>query len=63
MVSLSLMLIQLKHLSQVRAVVAGLRAGLLPMFLHGFMPFLDFEVCRIVPSKLKKLVKNNGKKA
>ncbi|KAK1591496.1 hypothetical protein Q3G72_008660 [Acer saccharum] len=28
----------------VRAVVAGLRAGLLPMFLHGRIPFLDIEV-------------------
>ena len=61
MVSLSLMLIQLKHLSQVKAVVTGLGAGLLRMFLHGCMPFLDIEVCRILPPKLKKLVKINGK--
>ncbi|RVW99830.1 hypothetical protein CK203_029137 [Vitis vinifera] len=28
----------------VKAVVIGLGAGLLPMFLHGCMPFLDIEV-------------------
>lgn len=30
--------------SQVRAVVIGLGAGLLPMFLHGTIPFMHVEV-------------------
>lgn len=31
-------------LIQVRAAVIGLGAGLLPMFLHGAMPFMQVEV-------------------
>ncbi|KAK2644013.1 hypothetical protein Ddye_019208 [Dipteronia dyeriana] len=37
----------------VRAVVIGLGAGLLPMFLHGCMPFLDIEVVELDPMMLK----------
>eukprot|EP00261_Vitis_vinifera_P034341 XP_019075584.1 PREDICTED: methyltransferase-like protein 13 isoform X2 [Vitis vinifera] len=33
----------------VKAVVIGLGAGLLPMFLHGCMPFLDIEVVELDP--------------
>ena len=40
----SILLIQTTYFSQVKAVILGLGAGLLPMFLRRCIPLLDIEV-------------------
>lgn len=48
-------------LSQVKAVVIGLGAGLLPMFLHRCMPFMHTEVIlglSHLPEKRKEIKEN-----
>jgi len=43
------LLIHASGLSQVKAVVIGLGAGLLPMFLHRCIPVLEIEVMYFFP--------------
>ncbi|WVZ26536.1 hypothetical protein V8G54_005080 [Vigna mungo] len=47
--SCSLLLIYSSGISQVKAVIIGLGAGLLPMFLHGCVPFLEIETVELDP--------------
>ncbi|KAH1236770.1 Methyltransferase-like protein 13 [Glycine max] len=37
------------HMENVKAVIIGLGAGLLPMFLHGCIPFLEIETVELDP--------------
>jgi hypothetical protein len=54
------LLIHTSGLSQVKAVVIGLGAGLLPMFLHRCIPVLEIEVIYIFPV-IDSLSRSNSK--